>query len=133
MVMRERVTLAVVVVLIAVGAWYAQTVFERGLAESAGGAMLKAVFAIAVLTSIFAGIAAAIGGRKGSEIDERDTRITLRSQVVRGFFYLCLGFGLLGLAVSDGNFALANGIFLAILAIEVTSGLVMLALYRMAG
>ncbi|MEM1379875.1 MAG: hypothetical protein AAGH41_04535 [Pseudomonadota bacterium] len=130
MVQRERVTLAVMVVLIAVGAWFANTVFDRGLAESTGGAMLKATIAIAILTTVLAGFAAALGAGKGKEIDERDSRIALRSQVVRGFFYLCLTFGVLGLAVSDGNFVLANGLFLAVLAIEITSGAVMLALYR---
>ncbi|MEM9839925.1 MAG: hypothetical protein AAF830_12340 [Pseudomonadota bacterium] len=130
MVQRERVTLAVVAVLIAVGAWFAQKVLGQGLAESTGGAMLTAVIAITVLTSIFAGIAAAVGAGKGKEIDERDTRLTLRSQVVRGFFYLCLAFGVLGLSVAAGDFAMANGIFLAILAIEIVSGVIMLALYR---
>ncbi len=129
---RERVTAVVTMILMAVGAWFGLQLMEAGsMAAPANGAILTAVIAITMLTIVFAGIAAAIGGNKGAQIDERDRRLTLNSQVFRGFLYLALSFAVLGLAVGDGNYALVNGMFLAILGIETVSGLVMLALYRM--
>lgn len=130
MVMRERVAAAVVLVLMGVGGWFAFRVLGDGLSAGSGREMLVAAAAIVVLTAVAAGVAALTGRGAGRQVDERDNRIALRSQVVRGFFYLVLAFGLLGLAVGDGDIARANAIFLAILGIEIVSGLVMLALYR---
>ena len=130
MVARERVTMAVVVVLAAVGGWFATVVAGEGLSADTGGTLLTAVIAITVLTSILAGIAAATSSHAG-RVDERDHRIAARSQMVRGFFYLALCFGVLGLLLGEGQWAFVNGIFLAILAIETISGLIMLALYRL--
>ena len=133
MVMRERMTLAVVLVLIAVGGWFTAVVMERGLGAPLGPEFLTAVIACAVLTAVAGGIAGAVGRDKGRQVDERDTRLTLKAQVLRGYLYLILGFGVLGIALAEGQHALANGMFLAIVGIEVLSGLVMLALYRFSG
>jgi len=128
---RERITGAVVLVLAAVGGWFAwQLSSSGGLTQPAGGSIFLAVFAITVLTAIGAALAALVG-RGRTRVDERDHRIALRAQFVRGFLYLALAFALLGLAMMSGNALLANVIFLAILGIEIVSGLVMLALYRM--
>ena len=129
MVIRERVTIAVLLVLIGVGGWFAQGIWQGGLESSGGQELLIASVAIAVLTSIFAGAAALMGG--GSQrVDERDRDVMFKSQVFRGFLYLSVCFGLLGLAVGAGDYRTANALFLAVLAIEIVSGLVMLALYR---
>ncbi|GGY46935.1 hypothetical protein [Parvularcula lutaonensis] len=129
MVVREKVTLAVLAVLVATGAWFAQEVRARGLAAETGWQMLAVTLAIIVASAVLAGGIVALGP-KARQVDERDNRIALMSQSFRGFLYLGLSFGVLGLAVGNGNYALANGIFLAILGIEIVSGLVMLVLYR---
>lgn len=129
MVVRERVTIAVVLVLIAVGAWFGQGIWQNGLESSGGREMVIAAVAITVLTSVFAGVAALAGG--GSQrVDERDRDVTFKSQVFRGFLYLSVCFGVLGIAAGQGDFRTANALFLAILGIEIVSGLVMLVLYR---
>jgi len=129
MVIRERVTIAVILVLTGVGAWFAQGIWQGGLESSGGQKLLVASVAIAVLTSIFAGAAALMGG--GSQrVDERDRDVMFKSQVFRGFLYLSVCLGMLGLAAGAGDYRTANALFLAVLAIEIVSGLVMLALYR---
>ena len=133
MVVRERVTVAVVLVLMIIGGWYVTMVLSRGLGTNTLGEMALAAVGIMVLTSIFAGVAALSGGRKGQQIDERDHRVTFRSQMIRGFFYLALSFGLLGKAIADGNYTMANTIFLVIIGIEIISGMIMLMLYRLNG
>jgi len=129
MVMRERVTIVVVLVLLAVGGWFASSVRRTGLEAETGSLLLHAAIAISVLTAIFAGIAAATTGNKG-RVDERDHRIAARSQMIRGAFYLCLSFGVLGILIGNGHWSLVNAMFLSILAIEIISGVIMLTLYR---
>lgn len=128
MVQRERVTVAVLAVLVAVGGWFASVVRQDGLGANHSAAIIGAVVAIAVLSAALAALAAATGGSR--RVDERDHRVAMMSQTIRGFFYLGLSFGVLGLLWSAGQYALVNGIFLAILAIEIVSGIIMLALYR---
>ena len=128
---QERVTGAVVVVLALVGAWFAWTLWSGGsLDEPRLGAMIGAVVLLALLSSIAAGAAALAGSGR---VDERDRKVAVRSQAVRGYFYLVVTYGALAYAVMQGSGVLANGLFLAILAVELVSGLVMLALYRRAG
>ena len=130
MTMRERMTGGVVLVLAVVGAWYLWEVRARGgLAGTPGTSLFVAALAITVLTTLVAALVTLTGSRT---VDERDRQVTLRAQVVRGYLYLGLGFGVLGIAYARGDGALAAGMFLAILGIEIASGLVMLGLYRRA-
>ena len=129
MVMRERVTLAVLAVLGTAAVFYGRLILEQGLGAETGRQMAVTAIAIIVGTIVLATWAAATGA-KTNRVDERDNRVALKSQVFRGFLYLSLSFGMLGIAVGEGNYSLANALFLAILAIEIVSGVVMLALYR---
>jgi hypothetical protein len=129
MVVREKVTLAVLIALVLSGLWFGRMVWSRGLEADLAGEMLMVLLAFIAVTAICAGLLALIGGR-GRQVDERDGKVALRAQGLRGFLYLALSFGVLGLAVGTGQHALANGVLLAVLLIEAVSGLVMLALYR---
>jgi Kef-type K+ transport system membrane component KefB len=129
MVVREKVTLAVLMALVVCGVWFGRIVWSRGLETDLGGEMLMVLLAFIAVTAISAALLALIG-RKGRQVDERDGRVALRAQSLRGFLYLALAFGVLGLAIGQGQHAFANGMLLAILLIEVVSGLVMFALYR---
>ena len=132
MTMRERMTGAVVLALFGVGAWFTwQLISAGGPVASPSGTILLAVGGIIVLTSLFAGLAAATAG-PGQRVDERDEGIAVWSQAVRGYFYLVIAFAVLGFAMLTGQRTLANLTFIAILASEIVSGLVMLALYRRA-
>lgn len=128
MVMRERTALGAVLVLGLVGGWFASVIWQEGLATDAGMRIFIAGIAIVVLMVPVA-IVMVLGGR-GRKVDERDHRIALMSQTFRGYLYLILSFGLFGLAMASGDNALMNAIFLAVLGIEIISGLVMMALYR---
>lgn len=130
MVMRERVTVAVVFVLIGFAIWFGSVVASRGLGAETGGELIIAVVGITLLTSIGAALAAGLGGARAARVDERDRRVALQSQTIRGFFYLLITFGLAALAFRDGNFVLVNTLFLAILCVEIISGVIMLVLYR---
>lgn len=129
MVVRERVTAVVVIALIGVALWFGSTVRTEGLGAETGWQMLAATLAVIVVSGALAGAVVA-AGPKARQVDERDNRIALRSQSLRGFLYLALGFGVLGLAIGNGDYRLANGMFLAILGIEIVSGLAMLVFYR---
>lgn len=128
MTMRERVTWAVVAVLALVGGWFVLGLRSAdSLAGMRLGSMIGAVVMLAILTSIGAGVAALIGNRS---VDERDHAIALKSQGVRGYFYLVLAYGVLFYAIAQGDGLLANGLFAAILGIELIAGLVMVFQYR---
>ena len=129
---REKTTIGVVLVLLAVGGWFVWHLVEAGgIGASQGGAMLVAVVAITVLTAIAAGAVALISGEQ--KPDERDHQIALKSQMVRGYLYLALAFGLFGVTLGRVDPAVSNAMFLAILFVEIVSGLLMLILYRQAG
>jgi hypothetical protein len=130
MVVREKVTLAVLIALMISAGWFGRIVWSRGLEADLGGDMLVVLLAFIAVTAVCAALLALIG-RKSRQVDERDGRVALRAQGLRGFLYLALSFGVLGLAIGQGQHALANGMLLAILLIEVVSGLVMFALYRL--
>lgn len=131
MTMRERLTAAVLPVLIGAAAWFAWRLRAAGgLDASAGTDIAIAAVAIGLLTALLGGVVAATAGKR-RRVDERDHRIALRAQVFRGSLYLSLSFGLLGLALASENYALMNGLFLAILGIEIVSGAAMLVLYRL--
>ena len=126
---QERVTGAVMVALALTGVWFAMQVQDGGLTAPHVGAMIGAVVLLAVASSVLAGVAAALGGRT----DERDRRVAVNAQAVRGYFYLIATFGVLAYALWAGLNELASGLFLAVIGIELAAGAVMLALYRRAG
>lgn len=126
---QERMTAAVTLVLIVVGAWFvAELRSAPSLAQPLIGAMIGAVVLTALLAGVAAGAVALLGGRT----DERDRRIAVGAQAVRGYFYLILVYAGLGYAIFAGLGPLANGLFAAILTTEILSGLLMLVLYRRA-
>ena len=130
MTMQERVTAAVVVVLMLVGGWFGWTLWSAGgLWTARVDLMIAAVFFIAVLSAVLAAAAALMGEQR---VDERDRKITFQAQGLRGYLYLVLAYAALVGAIVQGAGLLANALFAAILAIELLSGLVMLALYRRA-
>ena len=126
---QERVTGAVMIALAFTGVWFAMQVQEGGLAAPALGAILGAVILLAIGSSVLAGLAAALGGRT----DERDRRVAVNAQAVRGYFYLVAVFGVLAYALWSGLNELANALFLTMIGIELVAGAVMLMLYRRAG
>ena len=126
---QERMTGGVMVALALTGLWFAMQIQDDGLAAPHLGAMIGAVVLLAIVSSVLAGLAAALGGRT----DERDRRVAVNAQAVRGYFYLIATFGVLAYAVWEGLHGLANGLFLTVIGIELIAGAVMLALYRRAG
>ena len=132
MTMRERMTGAVLLALCGVAGWFCWQLFEGdGLTRTPPGDIFLAVGGIVVLTSLFAGLAAATAG-EGRRVDERDHQVAGWAQAIRGYFYLIITFGVLAYALLADERLMANLLFLAILGSEIVSGLVMLALYRRA-
>ncbi|MCQ8183864.1 hypothetical protein [Parvularcula maris] len=129
MVAREKVALAVLVALLVSGVWFARLVASRGLGADLAPQMLTMLLVFIVVTAVCAALIALLGP-KARQVDERDGRVALTAQSLRGFLYLALSFAVLGIAIGRGEHALANAMLLAVLSIEVVSGLVMLALYR---
>ncbi|NNU15809.1 hypothetical protein HK107_05680 [Parvularcula sp. ZS-1/3] len=130
MVMREKVTAGVLAVLVVLAVWFGFEIMARGIEASTGWQMLVAVLVFVMLSGGIAAVIALSGRSKTQQVDERDNRIALQAQSLRGFLYLALSFLVLGLAIGNGDFGLANRLFLAILGIEIVSGLGMLILYR---
>jgi hypothetical protein len=129
----EQITVFVVLVLMAALAAF------LGAVESAGGFSAPltpkigwTVLSITVL-SAFDAAAIRLRQKRGAVADERDGKVAFLAQTLRGYLYLGVLFLGFGYAIFAGHNLLANGLFVAILAIEIISGLALLVLYRRAG
>lgn len=129
MVVREKVTMGVLAVLLGALGWFALTISRQGLGTDAVWQMGVITIGVVVFSAIVAAVLIA-GSARHRQVDERDGKVAMRSQGIRGFLYLGLSFLVLGVSVGEGNYAIANAMFLAILGIEIVSGLIMLVLYR---